>query len=122
MQVESTQLFRVKAVAGIFDVSPATVYRLVESGALPAMRFGQGKGALRILGEAINAYLKRAETLIDAQADGLACVICGADFLAVKVAHYPVGRSDTGSQVFACNTHRGMDASQDSGDALGEVA
>ncbi|MGQ0773500.1 MAG: hypothetical protein ACT4NY_03630 [Pseudonocardiales bacterium] len=36
------------------------------------------------------------------QADGLACVVCGADFLRVRVPHVPVGRSVTGSQVFAC--------------------
>lgn len=41
--------------------------------------------------------------LTDAQADGLACVVCGLDYLhhgsSVSV---PVGRSVTGSQVFAC--------------------
>jgi hypothetical protein len=36
------------------------------------------------------------------QADGLACVTCGADFLRVRVPHVPVGRSVTGSQVFCC--------------------
>lgn len=36
------------------------------------------------------------------QADGLACVVCGADFLRVPVPHVPVGRSVTRSQVFAC--------------------
>ena len=36
------------------------------------------------------------------QADGLACVVCGADYLRVRAAHVPVGRSVTGSQVFAC--------------------
>ena len=36
------------------------------------------------------------------QADGLACVACGADYLRVGVAHAPVGWSLTGSQVFAC--------------------
>jgi hypothetical protein len=40
--------------------------------------------------------------LSPSQADGLACVVCGADFLRVLVAHVPVGRSVTGSQVFAC--------------------
>jgi hypothetical protein len=40
--------------------------------------------------------------LTDAQADGLACVVCGTDYLHVYVAHVPVGRSTTGSQVFAC--------------------
>jgi hypothetical protein len=36
------------------------------------------------------------------QADGLACVACGADYLRVRVPHVPVGRSVTGSRVFAC--------------------
>ncbi len=36
------------------------------------------------------------------QADGLACVTCGSDFLMVAAPHVPVGRSVTGSQVFAC--------------------
>ncbi|HEV7453504.1 MAG TPA: hypothetical protein VGO16_19435 [Pseudonocardiaceae bacterium] len=36
------------------------------------------------------------------QADGRACVVCGADYLRVHVAHVPVGRSGRGSQVFAC--------------------
>ncbi len=36
------------------------------------------------------------------QADGLACVACGADYLRVRVPHVPVGRSVTGSQAFAC--------------------
>jgi hypothetical protein len=40
--------------------------------------------------------------LSPSQADGLACVVCGADFLRVLVAHVPMGRSLTGSQVFAC--------------------
>lgn len=40
--------------------------------------------------------------LSEAQADGLACVICGANYLRVRLAHVPVGRSATGSRVFAC--------------------
>lgn len=40
--------------------------------------------------------------LTAAQADGLACVVCGADYLRIRVPHVPVGRSVTGSQVFAC--------------------
>lgn len=46
------------------------------------------------------------DTVIDeltpVQADGLACVVCGADYLRVRVPHVPIGRSTTGSQVFAC--------------------
>ncbi|HWR48046.1 MAG TPA: hypothetical protein VN327_10615 [Pseudonocardiaceae bacterium] len=34
--------------------------------------------------------------------DGLACVVCGAAYLRVHVGDVPVGRSGTGSQVFAC--------------------
>lgn len=41
--------------------------------------------------------------LTDLQADGLACVSCGADYLVVQTPHVPVGRSATGSQVFACD-------------------
>ncbi len=38
-----------------------------------------------------------------AQADGLACVVCGRDFAVDgHITHLPVGRSATGSQVFAC--------------------
>lgn len=40
--------------------------------------------------------------LSDLQADGLACTTCGVDYLAVPTPHVPVGRSATGSQVFAC--------------------
>ncbi len=36
------------------------------------------------------------------QADGLACVRCSANYLCVRVPNVPVGRSATGSQVFAC--------------------
>lgn len=43
--------------------------------------------------------------LTAAQADGLACVECGCDFLRVRVPHVPVGRSQTGSQIFACSSH-----------------
>ena len=37
-----------------------------------------------------------------AQADGLACVICTHDFRVRGSVSVPVGRSHTGSQVFAC--------------------
>lgn len=58
MQVESTRLYRVKAVADMLDVSPSTIYRAIESGALRAYKVGTGKGALRVLGSAIHAYLQ----------------------------------------------------------------
>jgi hypothetical protein len=40
--------------------------------------------------------------LSPAQADGLACVICGRGFRGSGWAWLPVGHSPTGSQVFAC--------------------
>jgi hypothetical protein len=52
------------------------------------------------------------------QADGLACVVCGADFLRVRVPQVPVGRSVTGSQVFACVSCR-LSAARRAGGALG---
>ena len=61
MQVERTRLYRVRAVAEALDVSVATIYRAVESGALRAIRVGTGKGAVRIPGEAIEAYLAACE-------------------------------------------------------------
>jgi hypothetical protein len=52
------------------------------------------------------------------QADGLACVMCGADFLRVRVPHVPVGRSVTGSQVFACVGCRPDDQHSEPGGVL----
>jgi len=42
-----------------------------------------------------------AAALTEAQHDGLACVVCGRDYLADPVPHRPVGVVD-GGQVFAC--------------------
>lgn len=58
MQFESGQMYRVRAVAEALDVSVATIYRAVESGSLRALKLGTGKGALRITGEAVNAYIR----------------------------------------------------------------
>lgn len=41
------------------------------------------------------------DVLTAAQYDGLACVVCGRDYLADPVSHVPVGMVD-GGQVFAC--------------------
>ena len=49
------------------------------------------------------------------QADGLACMTCGTDYLSVRVPHVPVGRSVTGSQVFACVGCRPDDARRAAG-------
>jgi excisionase family DNA binding protein len=64
MHFEDNQLYRIKEIADRWQVSLATVYRLVESGDLAALRFGKGKGALRVSGRAINGYLASAATAI----------------------------------------------------------
>jgi excisionase family DNA binding protein len=126
MRVEDNQIFRVSAVADLLDVHRATIYRAIESGALDALKIGTGKGALRIPGYAVNAYLNScaeaaytahvvegrpvaddvAPALTDAEANGLACVVCGVDFLRSGNSHIPVGVSETGSQIFACVSHK----------------
>ncbi|WP_246271849.1 helix-turn-helix transcriptional regulator [Amycolatopsis acididurans] len=62
MQIERTRLYRVRTVAESFDVSVATIYRAVESGALRAIRLGKGKGAVRIPGDAIEEYLTACQS------------------------------------------------------------
>lgn len=53
------------------------------------------------------AYRETAEKIITGltpqQADGLACVLCGTACLDNPVPHRPIGRSTSGSQVFACS-------------------
>ena len=61
MQIEPTQIYRVRAVAETLDVSVATIYRAVESGALRAHRLGTGKGAVRIPGDALLDYIAACE-------------------------------------------------------------
>jgi excisionase family DNA binding protein len=61
MQFERTQIYRVKVVANTLDVSVATIYRAVESGALRAHRLGTGKGAVRIPGDALLDYIAACE-------------------------------------------------------------
>lgn len=111
MQVEATRLYRVKAVAEMCAVSPATIYRAIEAGRLAALRFGTGNGGLRVSGEAFNAYLAACKVTA-AQVDGRACVVCEVNFLTVATPHVPVGHSHTGSQVFACSHHSTADIAQ----------
>jgi excisionase family DNA binding protein len=127
MQEQVTRFHRVKAVAERYDVSPATIYRAIQAGELDALKIG---GALRIPDYALTAFESAAAEaayadaqagsvatddepvmvdgygpLNEAQADGRACAVCRADFLATGVSAFPVGRSHTGSQIFACTTH-----------------
>lgn len=54
-------MFRVNAVAAMFDVSPATIYRAIEAGHLTALKHGGGKGALRISEASVRAYEARCQ-------------------------------------------------------------
>lgn len=72
MQFERNRMYRVKAVADALDVSVATIYRAVESGALQALKLGTGAGTVRIPGSAVVAYLdacvsaaQHSHTLVD---------------------------------------------------------
>jgi excisionase family DNA binding protein len=53
----ATEMYRVKAVARKLDVHVSTVYRLVQSGQLPAGRVGIGKGTLRIPADSLHSYM-----------------------------------------------------------------
>lgn len=55
MQVNGTRMLRVKAVAEMYDVSPATIYRAIEAGHLTALKLGSER-ALRIPETALEAY------------------------------------------------------------------
>lgn len=61
VRTEVRKPFRVAEVAAMLDVHQATIYRDIESGRLRALRVGSGKGALRILPEALDAYLALLE-------------------------------------------------------------
>ena len=49
-------MYRVRDVAGLFEVSVATVYRAIEAGQLAALKLGTGRGTLRVTGTAVLAY------------------------------------------------------------------
>lgn len=61
MQAQVSRMYRVRAVAEMLDVSPATIYRAIESGALQALKVGSGKGALRIPADAVTAYVRHCQ-------------------------------------------------------------
>ncbi|MEU8639112.1 helix-turn-helix domain-containing protein [Amycolatopsis sp. NPDC048633] len=75
MQVERTRSYRVREVADGLDVSAATIYRAVETGALRARRVGTGKGAVRIPGDALENYLAACELAAVTQAPSSAVVV-----------------------------------------------
>jgi excisionase family DNA binding protein len=53
--------YRVVDVAKMLDVHIATIYRDIAAGRLRAHRVGSGKGALRILPDALNEYFALLE-------------------------------------------------------------
>jgi excisionase family DNA binding protein len=59
--------YRVAEVAAMLDVHQATIYRDIEAGRLKALRVGSGKGALRILPAALDAYLALLEVRATAE-------------------------------------------------------
>jgi len=57
VEIDKSQMYRVSAVARLLDVSPSTVYRAIDAGALPALRIGS---TVRVHGSALAAWLGTA--------------------------------------------------------------
>ena len=57
MQEQGTRVHRVKAVAAMLDVHPATIYRAIADGRLDAYKIGTGRGALRIPDRALRTFM-----------------------------------------------------------------
>jgi excisionase family DNA binding protein len=57
MQTQVTRMYRVRAVAEMFDVSVSTIYRAIESGRLEAFKIGAGgRGSVRIPDYALRTF------------------------------------------------------------------
>lgn len=69
MHDNATRLYRVRAVAEMFDVSVSTIYRAIELGQLEALRFGRGKGAVRIPATALDAFAEACSEAARTAAD-----------------------------------------------------
>jgi len=54
----ATRVYRVKAVAEMFDVSVATIYRAIETGQLNALKLGTGRGTIRVPQSALEAFTR----------------------------------------------------------------
>ncbi|MGH3611321.1 MAG: helix-turn-helix domain-containing protein [Pseudonocardia sp.] len=67
MKDHTCDLRRVGDVAAALNVSPATVYRAIESGALRAIKLGK---ALRIPQDAVDEYLRAGELAARAPRNG----------------------------------------------------
>jgi len=58
MHERTTRVYRVKAVAEMFDVSVATIYRAIETGQLNALKLGTRRGAIRVPQSALEAFAR----------------------------------------------------------------
>ncbi len=58
MHVDRTRMYRVSTLATLMDVSPSTIYRAIESGALDALRIGT---SLRVPGGEFLAWQERCK-------------------------------------------------------------
>lgn len=61
MRVEGSGPYRVSEVAADLGTSVSTIYRAVKSGRLRALRFGTGKGAIRVPASAVAEYVQACE-------------------------------------------------------------
>ncbi len=53
MQVDRNQMYRVRAISEMCDVSPSSIYREIQAGALAAVRIGS---SVRVTGEELAAW------------------------------------------------------------------
>ncbi len=67
MHERTARVYRVKAVAEMFDVSVATIYRAIEAGQLSALKLGTGRGTLRVPESALVAFAKACGQTADDQ-------------------------------------------------------
>lgn len=57
MQIDSARMYRVSTIAQMLDVSASTIYRAIDSGALPAVRIGS---TVRVTEAALSVWLAAA--------------------------------------------------------------
>ena len=67
MQERTARVYRVKAVAEMFDVSVATIYRAIEGGQLHALKLGTGRGTIRVPQSALEAFANACGRTTDDQ-------------------------------------------------------
>lgn len=61
VQPVTVKFFRVAEVATLLEVHRTTVYRAIDSGALGAVRLGQGRGGLRVPAPALDEFLTASQ-------------------------------------------------------------